>query len=133
MSPAELFDTFQPEAPATAAQVATVAAIAQHSLPDSYERFLLFSNGGWGRSGEREFGLFGAEDVLRYHQEYEFEEYMPGAMPFALNGGGVFYVFDLRAPLHEGECPVFVCDAGANTWESATWLADSFTSACRGY
>lgn len=128
-----LFEEFQPEAPATPEQVAALAAFAQRPLPASYQQFLLGSNGGWGRSGEREFGLFGTEDVVRYAQNYEFAEYMPGALPFALDGGGTFYVFDFRAsPDTSGEYPVATCGSGANTWDMAEVLAPSFPVACRG-
>jgi hypothetical protein len=128
-----LFEEFQPEAAATPEQVAALAVFAQRPLPSSYQLFLLASNGGWGRSGEREFGLFGTEEVVRYAQDYKFAEYMPGALPFALDGGGSFYVFDLRAaPDARGKYPVVTCGSGTNTWDMAEALTPSFPEACRG-
>jgi hypothetical protein len=129
---ASLFDEFHPEPPATTEQLADLAAQLPQALPASYHQFLLASNGGWGRSGTREFGFFGTEELIRYWQDYEFGEYMPGALPFALNGGGIFYVFDVRnAPL-VADTAVFTCDSDANTWDTASWLAASFQEACQG-
>lgn len=128
--PSELFNDFQPETGATPEQLATLMAVVPGPLPNSYLHFLQASDGGWGRSGERDFGLFGCDEVVRYWREYEFAEYMPGTVPFALNGGGTFYVFDLRQPLRHNECPVFTCYAGANTWDSAHLLADCFPADC---
>jgi hypothetical protein len=132
LDPTTLFDEFHPETPATAKQVAALVAQLALPLPEPYRQFLLASNGGWGRSGEREFGFFGTEEMASYWHDYEFGEYMPRALPFALNGGGTFYVFDVRnAPL-ASESAVFTCDSGANTWATATLLADSFQAACQG-
>jgi hypothetical protein len=132
LAPTTLFDEFQPEAPATSEQLAALAVQLPEPLPESYRQFLLASNGGWGRSGTREFGFFGTEEMVSYWRDYEFGEYMPGALPFALNGGGTFYVFDVRNAPVASASAVFTCESGANTWDTATWLAASFQAACQG-
>ena len=49
-----------------------------------------------GRRANAEFACFGCETLREYLLHYEFPEYMPGAVPIGLDGGGVFGVFDLR-------------------------------------
>lgn len=107
-------------------------------LPADYLSFLRWSNGGWCRTGEREFGFFPTSDptggVRAMTLAYHLPQYMPGALPFALNGGGVFYLFDMREAAITGNYPVIAANAGALGWgEDACWVvADSFMAACQG-
>src|SRR5215472_6681118 len=95
-------------------------------LPPQYLSLLKWSNGAWCRSGEREFGFFPTfdangcgvrESMLAYH----VPQYMPGALPFAFNGGGTFYLFDMREDAVGGEYPVVCCHAGSLSWD---WGSD---------
>lgn len=107
-------------------------------LPDSYLDLLRWSNGGCGRKGDREFGFFPALDpesgVRAMMLAYHVPEYMPLATPFAFNGGGVFYLFDMRKPPVDGEYPILACPAGALGFEEglAIRIADSLPEACSG-
>lgn len=111
--------------------------IPQGPLPESYRSFLQWSNGGWCRTGEREFGFFCTDDpnngVRSMLLGYELPEYMPGALPFAFDGGGTFYIFDMRQPPVNGEYPIVCAEAGYLDWEpEACWkIADSFVEAWR--
>jgi hypothetical protein len=107
-------------------------------LPADYLAFLRWSNGGWCRSGEREFGFFPTSNptggVRAMTLAYHVPQYMPGALPFAFNGGGVFYLFDMREAARTGNYPVIAASAGALGWgENGFWVvADSFLAACQG-
>ncbi|QDU94092.1 SMI1/KNR4 family protein [Lignipirellula cremea] len=70
--------------------------IPQRKFPDSFVDCLRWSNGGNFVNGEREFGMFGPEEIRQYLLSYQLPEYMPGAVPFALDGGGGFFLFDMR-------------------------------------
>ncbi|MET7402661.1 SMI1/KNR4 family protein [Dactylosporangium sp. NPDC005572] len=107
--------------------------------PASYLTWLSWSNGGVFGNGERWFQLLpvdGPGGVRAMLLAYELPEYMPGALPFALNGGGVFYLFDMRAPADaDGEYPVVASHAGNLGWntDDECWLvADRLEQACRG-
>jgi hypothetical protein len=65
---------------------------------------------------------------------HHLPQYMPEALPFALNGGGTFYLFDLRRPAKRGEYPVVCSQAGNLGWEPEKCLpiAESFEAACLG-
>src|SRR4051794_37024143 len=71
-------------------------------LPPAYLAFLQWSNGGWFRTGEREFGFFPTSNptggVRAMLLAYHLPKYMPGAMPIAFNGEGTFYLIDMRQP-----------------------------------
>lgn len=112
--------------------------IPTRPLPPPYLSFLRWSDGGWFRTGRREFGFFGTLDpgggVRAMMLAYQLPEYMPGAVPIAFDGGGTFYLFDLREPPVDGEYPVVCAHAGNLGWEpDESWrIADSFLGACRG-
>jgi hypothetical protein len=107
-------------------------------LPPEYLGLLRWSNGGEFRTGERWFQFFTALDarhcvratLLAYH----LPQYMPGALPFAFNGGGVFYLFDMREPPTQGEYPILcshACNLGYGPDECVA-VAQTFLEACQG-
>lgn len=74
-------------------------ALAGALPPASYLDFLRFSNGGTFGSGERRFSSFFEVHTLRGMMlGYGIPEEMPSVFPFAFDGGGVFYAFDMREP-----------------------------------
>lgn len=110
---------------------------AKWSLPNkpfplSFLDFLTWNNGGWCRTGEREFGFFSTADLREYTLAYMFPEWMKDAVPFALDGGGVFYVFDMRREAKNGEYPILTTAAGNQGYDDAVLIADSFIEACSG-
>lgn len=105
---------------------------SDRALPDSYLSFLRFSNGGYFETGERVFQMFGTK-VRDMMLAYRFPEFAPLAVPFALNGGGVFYFFDMRAPPNaRGEYPVLCAPSGALRVDDVPRVAGSFVEACTG-
>ena len=111
----------------------------EQPLPPSYLSLLSWTNGGDFGNGERWFQLLptdGPRGVRATMLAYELPEYMPGALPFAFNGGGVFYLFDLRRPADaDGEYPVVASHAGNLGWgtDDECWpVADRLEDACRG-
>ncbi|MGE0610159.1 MAG: SMI1/KNR4 family protein [Pirellulales bacterium] len=107
-------------------------------LPESYLSFLSWSNGGEFRQGQRWMQFFPLFDerhgVRAIMLAYELPQCMPGALPFAANGGGTFYLFDMRQPSKEDEYNVVCSHAGNFGWGSDECLqiADSFAAACLG-
>ena len=75
-------------------------------LPESYLSFLAWSNGGHFIQGDREFAMFGAEELREYLITYEFPARCPNAVAFAADGLGGLYVFDLRREALNGEYPI---------------------------
>ncbi len=73
------------------------------SFPNSYLSFLRWSNGGNFTKGDREFGFFPALDatcgVRTMMHAYHIPEYMQNAVPFAFDGAGTFYLFDMTRKL----------------------------------
>lgn len=107
-------------------------------MPPSYLSFLQWSDGGSAQTGERYFQFFPARaapnNVRGMLLCYNVPEYMPGALPFAFNGAGTFYLFDMRSPAVAGEYPVVCAHASYKRWdpEACTVVAASFVDACRG-
>jgi hypothetical protein len=126
--------------PLSAEEIEAVNLSQRNPFPKGdplYLAFLRWSNGGWFRSGEREFGFFptqGPSGVREMMLAYHLPQYMPGALPFAFNGAGTFYLFDMRKKAVSGEYPVVCSHAGNLGWEQdkCCLVADSLEAACRG-
>lgn len=90
--------------------------IPNSPLPSSYLSFLRWSNGGEFRNGDRLLQFFPILDpihgvramLLAYQVPYTH----PGILPFAFNGGGIFYAFDMRYRPTNGEYPIVAADCG---------------------
>lgn len=103
--------------------------------PASYLDFLRFSNGGSFGNGERSFSSFFEVHTLRGMMVgYGIPEDMPSVLPFAFDGGGVFYAFDMREPPvdGDGEFPIVAFHASTPCWPEASVVAQTFEAACRG-
>lgn len=98
-------------------------------IPAPYIDFLRWSDGASWQTGDREFSCFGCKDLREYTLAYHFPEYMPGALPIGLDGGGVFGVFDLREGPSDA---VWVIGSGALSWEDAVLVNKTFVDFCRG-
>ena len=100
--------------------------------PGAWLSLLAWSNGGTFVSGERCFhDLLSLAEVREYTVLYGLVTHLPGAIPFALDGGGGLYVFDAREG--EGELPVaFIYqDDVERGWAEAEHLEASFLEVCR--
>lgn len=121
----ELHNSYQPLDPST-------WRVPSVTLPASYRSLLAWSNGPWVRRDERELGFFGTADVREYLLAYQFPHYMPGAVPIAFDGGGVFACFDTRGGLVDGEYPILVAASGDLDYASALPAAASLVEVCTG-
>lgn len=102
-------------------------------LPASYLSFLRWSNGGEFRSGERLMQFFPSLDTVHGVRAmmlaYGLPGKSPGILPFAFNGGGVFYAFDMRFRPCEGEYRIVAAECGYSHKPSE--LEPTFLAACR--
>ena len=94
-------------------------------LPNTYLDLLAISHGGGIAIGEREIAYFDSESIRNYLIDYQFPVYMPCALPFGLNGGGVFYVFDMREPAIDQEYPIVAASSGNLCYDDAPTIARS--------
>ncbi|RRJ66156.1 SMI1/KNR4 family protein [Paenibacillus oralis] len=107
-------------------------SIPNKPLPADYLDFLRFSNGGEFENGERYFQFFDADEVRSMLLAYEFPEYMPGAVPFAMDGSGNHYIWDMRGDRKNREYPILVASSGNLGYEDAVQIAETFMELCRG-
>lgn len=83
-------------------------------LDTSYKTFLLESNGGEFLRGEREYQMFSVNEICDFYEIYLFETYMPYALPFAMDGYGNFFLFDMRTQTSF----IYMVAANHMCWES---------------
>jgi len=92
------------------------------ALPEDYQAFLRRHDGGEGFVGKNYLILFHAEELVPSNREYEVQEYAPGLILFASDGGGEGYAFDARNDLMRiVKVPFIGMDV-----RSAVPIADSF-------
>src|SRR5580704_6847401 len=75
--------------PASEAAIRTLAAACDFALPQEYESFLRYSNGGEGPLCIEPwyFQLCSAEDVLSYNRDYKVGQFLPGFFAIGSSGG----------------------------------------------
>ena len=134
----KVFDHAQPEKGASEAEVATFVASlglpADRTVPPSYLSFVRYSDGGFFQNGGRAFQMYGT-GLRAMMRDYDVPQYMPLAVPFAFNGGGVMYLFDMRQPPDaDGEYPIICAHASNLDFDphDSPKVADSFPEVCRG-
>ena len=102
---------------------------ADKILPISYLNFLRFCDIDEMENGSRYFQFLSLEEIREYTIAYVFLKWLNGGITFAMNGGGVHYVFDMRKESAHGEYPIYAVSSGNQGWEydEAFFLGNSFT------
>jgi len=102
-------------------------------LPVSHVSLLRWSDGGELSRGRRTFSPMVPHRELRsLLLDWFFPEHLPGCLPFAMDGGGVFYAFDMRQPRLDGDYPVLAVHAATLRWNEVTAVATNFVETCLG-
>ena len=96
-------------------------------LSHTYIELLNESNGGDFTIGNREYQLLSAEEALQAYQSYNFSIYMPFAFPFAMDGCGNFYIFNLR---EKDDC-IYAVSASDLEWEASCMIAENLIQCFR--
>ena len=101
--------------------------LPNHKLPDSYLEFLRFSNGGFFGGENRDLDpLFTTHQVREYMLAYSIPHWMPKSCPIGFDGGGTFYLLDMRKSSKINDYPVLLAHAGNLGYDNAMRIADSF-------
>lgn len=72
-------------------------AATGRQLPSDYCDFLQQCDGGEGFIGERYLVFWAAAELALFNREYQVDEYAPGLLLFAGDGGGEAFGFDYRS------------------------------------
>ncbi|MDK8180314.1 SMI1/KNR4 family protein [Paenibacillus sp. UMB4589-SE434] len=107
-------------------------SIPRKRLPATYLDLLRYSNGGEFANGERHFQFFSADELRVMLLAYEFPQYMPGAVSFAMDGCGHHYAWDMRSDQEQTEYPILVTHSGNLGYEDAVHIAGTFIELCKG-
>lgn len=101
--------------------------LPSHPLPESYLSFLRYSNGGFFAGENRDFDpLFSTREVRDYLLGYSIPHWMSGVCPIGFDGGGTFYLLDMREPPVEDDYPVLFAGSGALSFDDAEVVGASF-------
>lgn len=67
------------------------------NFPDQYKEFMMESNGAEGSIGENSYlAIWSVEEIVPLNKDAKVEEFTPGLVFFASDGGGMAYAFDKR-------------------------------------
>lgn len=96
-------------------------------LPAAYLDFLRSSNGGYFEGVNRNLDpLFTTREVRDYLLAYWIPQWMPETCPIGFDGGGTFYLLDLRDAGNNNDYPVIMSGAGCLAFDEALIVASSF-------
>ena len=82
-------------------------------FPGDYFGLMFECESGIFANGERLFQFLSLAEISEYYEFYNFAEYMPFALPFALDGCGNFYIFDFRS---NNPC-IYAANSGNLGWD----------------
>ena len=101
---------------------------ADKIFPMSYLNFLRFCDIDEMENGNRYFQFLSLKESREYTIAYIFPKWQNGGVTFAMNGGGVHYVFDMRKESTHGEYPIYAVSSGNQGWDNdqAFFLGNSF-------
>lgn len=92
-------------------------------FPIQYKEFMLKTNGSEGFIGENSYlAIWSIEEIVPFNKEGKVEEFTPGLVQFASDGGGMVYAFDKR---NEEILIVEIADDSIHI-EEAKFLAKTF-------
>ena len=97
-------------------------------LPPEHLEILQESNGVtyWLPTHEKEIQFLSTVEIDDHFSAYKFEQFMPGAIPFAMDGSSNFLVYDGRST--SGSSPVFLAAANNLGWDETSEIAADFRS-----
>ncbi|MCL2137595.1 MAG: SMI1/KNR4 family protein [Coriobacteriia bacterium] len=83
--------------PATERELNAVESELGMVFPPQYREFILESNGAEGMIGENSYlAIWSLEEIVPLNTNFKVNEFTPGLVFFASDGGGVAYAFDKR-------------------------------------
>lgn len=101
--------------------------LPKRPLPESYLTFLRYSNGGFFAGQNRDLDpLFNTREVRDYMLGYSVPHWMPMSCPIGFDGGGTFYLLDMRLEPQINDYPVLFAHASNLGYDDAVTLANSF-------
>lgn len=94
---AEITKSLKKSAGASKSSLDKIASKAKISLPNDYVKFMLTTDGAEGPIGKNSYtAIWSAEEVITLNEDYDVDEYAPGILLFASDGGNIGYAFDMR-------------------------------------
>jgi hypothetical protein len=95
----------------------------KHRLPEEYVGFMRVTNGGEGFIGEGYAAFFNLNELPLVNTDYQVEEFAPGLVIFASNGGGECFGFDTR----DEQWPIVQVPSIGMEWKYAWPIGRSFS------
>src|SRR4051794_1898687 len=108
---------------ATDSEIRDCEQMIKHTLPEEYAEFMRLTNGGEGFIGEGYASFFALDQLQLMNESYEVEDFAPGLVIFASNGGGEAYGFDTR----DEEWPIVMVPFIVMDWKYAIPMGRSFS------
>jgi hypothetical protein len=99
------------------------------AFPNSYIEFLRWSNGGTFFKGDRTFNtMLSIREIRETLLGYGMPAFLPKAVPFAFDGCGSLYMFDMREDVAD-EYPIVFAHTSDRDWNRVKLIARTFIDA----
>ncbi|MEW7281201.1 SMI1/KNR4 family protein [Aquimarina sp. 2201CG1-2-11] len=82
--------------------------------------------------GEREFSIFGPDQLREMNLAYELPEYMKGGVSVGLDGAGNHIIIDMRSEKNNNGYKVYGAHSSNLEWEGAKLIANNFLEFMKG-
>lgn len=96
-------------------------------LPQDYQEFILYSNGGEVRGDEAVINLESPEILMGHNLDEAFQEYTPGIFVIGDDAGGCIYFYDPTNQLGHGVYALFLLPLGTLNFEDAIFVGKNLT------
>ncbi|GEM_PF-3383546 len=101
-------------------------------FPQEFIRLMKYYGGCNFLKGDREFCVFGIEELRAMNIAYELPEYIEGAVSIGLDGAGNHVIFDMRQVKTMHHYKIYGVHSSNLDWGSAKLLANNFLEFLNG-
>lgn len=98
----------------------------QNDFPESFIELITEYSGCGFLKGDREFSIFGPNELRQMNIDYELPQYLNGAVSIGLDGAGNHIIFDMRLNNPNNEYKIYGVHSGNLDWDGAKLIANTF-------
>ena len=104
----------------------------QGNFPETFIALIRRYSGCEFMKGDREFSIFGPDELREMNIAYKLPEYLKGGVSVGLDGAGNHIIIDMRSEAHPSHLKIYGVQSGYLDWEGAKLIAHNFEEFIQG-